>query len=186
LSIDFAAALRRRRPDKRRAQLATRAATELTFVDDLDGIVGAALVLDTNVYILSAAGRLPPPVELLLSRSLLFHCSVCIGELAVGIANLDPSSPKWPAVRDHYDELIARVPATRLLIPNAQIWIEAGILAGTLARTQRYQRQQLKECLNDALVFLTAAKIGLPVLTENRDDYDLLQQLAPEGRFVYF
>jgi len=30
----------------------------------------------------------------------------------------------------------------------------------------------------------TAAE-GLPVLTANRDDFDLIQQLAPEGAFIY-
>jgi hypothetical protein len=34
--------------------------------------------------------------------------------------------------------------------------------------------------------FLTAAKVGLPVLTTNRDEFDLIQQLAPDGRFIHF
>ncbi|MEL6062021.1 MULTISPECIES: hypothetical protein [unclassified Methylobacterium] len=38
----------------------------------------------------------------------------------------------------------------------------------------------------DALIFLTATRAGLPVLTANRDDFDLIQQLAPEGRFVLY
>ena len=32
----------------------------------------------------------------------------------------------------------------------------------------------------------TRARAGLPVLTANRDEFDLLQQLAPEGRFVHY
>lgn len=43
-----------------------------------------------------------------------------------------------------------------------------------------------KECLNDALVFLTAATAGLPVLTANRDEFDAIQQLAATGSFVHF
>ena len=35
-------------------------------------------------------------------------------------------------------------------------------------------------------ILLTAAKMGLPVLTADWDDYDLIQQLAPEGQFVFF
>ena len=60
------------------------------------------------------------------------------------------------------------------------------MVAGTLARTQGYQPHQRKACLNDALIFLTAAKAGLPVLTSNRDEFDLIQQLAPEGRFIHY
>jgi predicted nucleic acid-binding protein len=78
------------------------------------------------------------------------------------------------------------VPDTRLLTPDAQTWAEAGVIAGTLSRVQGYQSYQRKDCLNDALIFLTAARAGLPVLTQNRADFDLIQQLAPEGRFLHF
>jgi hypothetical protein len=30
----------------------------------------------------------------------------------------------------------------------------------------------------DALIYLTAAKAGIPVLTANRDEFDLIQQIA--------
>ena len=143
------------------------------------------LVPDTNVYIMSAAGTLPEAARLLLERSLLFHCSVCLAELATGVANFDPSSSGWRSLRDHYAALFDAVPDSRLLTPDHQVWIEAGVIAGTLARAQNFQRDQRKECLNDALISLTAAKAGLPVLTANRDEFDLIQQLAPSGRFVH-
>jgi predicted nucleic acid-binding protein len=186
LSIDLAGALRRRKPEKRRSRLAPRPSGELTSATALSGVAPVALVPDTNVYILDAAGRLPPEAEALLDRALLFHCSVCLAELAVGVANADPARPGWKVLRDHYAALFAAIPETRLLVPDAQTWAEAGVVAGTLARTQGYRPEQRKACLNDALIFLTAAKAGLPVLTGDRGDFDLLQQLAPEGRFVYF
>jgi predicted nucleic acid-binding protein len=82
--------------------------------------------------------------------------------------------------------LIDAVPETRLLVPDGEAWLEAGVIAGSLARTQGFQRHQRKECLNDALVFLAATRAGLPVLTANRDEFDLIQQLVPEGRFIHF
>jgi hypothetical protein len=82
--------------------------------------------------------------------------------------------------------LIAHITETRLLTPDTEIWAEAGVIAGTLARCQGYQRHQRKECLNDALIYLTAAKAGLPVLTANRDALDLIQQRVPSGRFIHF
>lgn len=33
----------------------------------------------------------------------------------------------------------------------------------------------------DALIFLA----GIPVVTSNRDGFDLIQQIAPEGQFVH-
>lgn len=144
------------------------------------------LVPDTNVYILDAGGNLPSAVEALIDRALIFHCSVALTELATGVANADPRHPGWRALRDHYTELFENIPANRVLVPDGQVWADAGVVAGTLARTQNFQSHQRKECLNDALILLTAAKVGLPVLTADRGDYDLIQQLAPEGQFVFF
>lgn len=145
-----------------------------------------ALLLDTNVYINRAAGRLAAPLRQVIDQTLLFHCSVGLAELAVGVANADPSRPGWPMLRDHYSELFAAIPASRLVTPDEQVWIDAGVIAGTLARTQGFQSHQRKDCLNDALIFLTAAKAGIPVLTANRDEFDFIQQIAPVGQFIHY
>jgi predicted nucleic acid-binding protein len=185
LSIDLGSVLRKRKPAKRTSQLTARPPAELA---DLAALPGAPLVLllDTNVYISRAAGRLQRQVSEAIDRALLFHCSVALAELATGVANADPLRPGWSAMRNHYTELFADIPASRLLEPDAQIWIDAGVIAGTLARIQGFQRHQRKECLNDALIFLTAARAGIPVLTGNRNEFDLIQQIAPEGRFIHY
>jgi predicted nucleic acid-binding protein len=186
LTIDLKAALRRIKPDKHLAQLTRRPRDELIAAADVGGSGRTPILLDTNVYIHDAAGTLPPSAQRLVDQGLLFHCSVCLAELSAGIANADPSRAGWNRLRDHYAGLTAAIPPTRLLTPDAEIWTEAGLAAGTLARTQNYQRHQRKECLNDALILLTAAKAGLSVLTANRDEFDLIQQLAPQSRFVHF
>ena len=144
------------------------------------------LVPDTNVYIRNVAGTLPPAVEQLLDDALQWHCSVCLGEIAAGIANYNPAASTWDAVRDRYGELFRAIPDSRVLTPDEETWQAAGIVSGTLARTQGFQRHQRKECLNDALIYLTAAKAGLPVLTANRDEFDLIQQVVSTGSFVHF
>lgn len=186
MTIDVGASLRRIKPAKRTTQLKPRQANDLVAVSDLAETGRAAILLDTNVYILSAAGRLAPSVATLLDRGLLFHCAVCLAELTTGVANADPSDARSEAIQDHYRALIASIPATRLLTPDPDIWVEAGLIAGTLARTQGFQPHQRKECLNDALIYLTAAKAGLPVLTTDRNDFDLIQQIMPDGRFIHF
>jgi len=185
LSIDLKSVLRKRKPAKRTSQLIPRPQSELANLAALPG-GPLVLLLDTNVYINLAAGRLARSVSEAIDRALLFHCSVALAELAVGVANADPSRPGWPAMRDHYTELFANIPASRLLKPDAQIWTDAGMVAGTLTRIQGLQRHQRKECLNDALIFLTAAKAGLPVLTGNRNEFDFIQQIAPEGQFIHY
>ena len=187
--MDLRGTLRRRKPDKRSARLAPRPRPRPERADDwtaFDEAAPLALVLDTGVYIHSAAGRLPAALQRCIERALLFHCAVALAELSVGVAAADPRGPNWAALRDHYAELFAQIPDTRLLTPDAQTFADAGLVAGTLARLQGYQSHQRTACLADALIFLTAARVGLPVLTANRDDFDLIQQLAPEGRFLAY
>ena len=145
-----------------------------------------ALVPDTNVYTRNMSGALPAEVEILLDNALQWHCSVCIAEITAGIAHYDPNARDWRRVKRQYGFLLAAIPDTRLLTPDAETWNLAGAIAGTLARTQRFQPHQRKECLNDTLIYLTAAKQGLPVLTANRTDFDMIQQIAPGGTFLHF
>lgn len=180
MSIDLGATLRRRKVHKALGRLRPRPANALASPDDAPP-TRLPLVLDTNVYIADAAGTLPSGAEALIDRALLFHCSVCLAELAVGIANADPRRPEWPNIRDHYQEVMDAIPATRILVPTADMWLEAGVLAGTLARTQNLQPFQRKDVLNDALIYLSATRRGLPVLTSNRRDFDFLEQLVPGG-----
>lgn len=186
LSIDLGGTLRRRKPDKLRSQLTPQAQGALTKWTALPGAGPTVLLLDTNVYINRAAGRMDLALQEAIDRALLFHCSVALAELPVGVANADPARRSWPAIRNHYSALFAAVPASRLVTPDAQVWTDAGVVAGTLARTQGFQPHQRKECLNDALIFLTAAKAGIPVLTANYDEFDLIQQVAAKGRFVHY
>jgi len=186
LSIDLRSILRRRKPERRRTRLTRRRHGALMGAENFVSSGRALLVPDTNVYIMAAAGTLPAAAQDLVERALLFHCSVCLGELATGIANASPSLPGWPALRAHYIELYDSIPAARVLNPDAQVWTDAGVIAGVLARTQRLQRHQRKEYLNDVLIYLTAAKVGLPVLTADANQFDLIQQLAPEGQFIFF
>jgi hypothetical protein len=141
---------------------------------------------DTTVYIDQAARGLDDALLDLIDRALVFHSSVALGELAVGVANANPSRARWPQLRDHYAELFAEIPLIRVLTPDDQTWVDAGVVAGTLARTQGYQPHQRKACLNDALIMLSAARHGIPVLTANRDDFDLIQQLVPGSMFVHY
>lgn len=68
--MDLRAALRRRKPDKRRRRLSPRPRHELADWTVYSEAAPIALVLDTGVYIHSAAGRLPPDLGRLLDRAL--------------------------------------------------------------------------------------------------------------------
>jgi predicted nucleic acid-binding protein len=186
LSIDLDALLRRCKPEKWRRQLSPRPIANLVSAASVAGNARMALVPDTNVYISNMGGRLPAEVETLLDRALLFHCSVCIAEITAGVAHYDPAASNWRRVRRQYGILLGSIPETRVLVPDDETWHLAGAISGTLARTQGFKPYQRKECLNDALIYLTAAKQGLPVVTANRTEFDLIQQIAPGGAFLHF
>ena len=44
----------------------------------------------------------------------------------------------------------------------------------------------MHDLLNDALIFFDARKHGRTVLTRNVADFDLLQQLAPDGQVLFY
>ena len=139
LSIDLDAMLRRCNPEKWLGQLAPLPIGQLVAAASLAGTARLSLVPDTNVYIRNMSGTLPTGVEDLLDSALRWHCSVCIAEIAAGIAHYDPTAAGWRRVRRQYGILLRSIPDTRLLVPDAETWHLAGMISGTLARTQGYQ-----------------------------------------------
>ena len=186
MSIDFDALIRRWKPDKQTRRLTQRGGAELMSVSDMPASRRLFLVPDTTVYIHNAAGTLPGDATALLDGGLQWHCSVCLAEITAGVANLDPQAAGWDRIKDAYAEVLGAIPDSRILVPDAATWLAAGLLTGTLTRTQGFQREQRKELLNDTLIFLTAAKAGLPVLTANRGEFDLIQQAAGTGMFIHY
>ena len=69
---------------------------------------------------------------------------------------------------------------------RSRVWGETGVLSGTRARTQGYGTEQRRRVLSDALLFASARKYGCAVLSRNVRDFDLLQQLDPSGRVMFY
>jgi predicted nucleic acid-binding protein len=81
---------------------------------------------------------------------------------------------------------IEQRPAHRTIMPDREVWQEAGVLAGLLARLQGCAKGERRKALNDSLIFLSAMKAGCAVLTRNISDFDLLMQLEPRGAAVFY
>ena len=185
LSSDFDRTLRKLKPDKHRVQLKPRAKSELAFLD-LNLERPQSLIYDTTVYIDILQGRFPDDGESLLRTSDAWHSTVAEQELASTCALLDPGHPDSKSVVTRISEIISRISPHRCLAPDRQVWHEAGILTGTIARIQGVPKADRRRILNDALIFVTARKNGHSVLTRNTTDFDLLQQLDPSGRVVFY
>jgi predicted nucleic acid-binding protein len=144
------------------------------------------LLLDTTVYIDALQGRLPDYAEVGLRAGSLWHSTVTESELATLAGRLDPTHPDTADVIAQVAASIDLRPAHRILTPDRDTWREAGMLAGLLARLQRYGKTEQRKALNDALIFLTAAKSGCAVLTRNLSEFDLLMQLDARGQAIFY
>jgi predicted nucleic acid-binding protein len=185
LSSDFNGTLRRLKPDKHRAQLKPRAESELEFIGTTKQ-QPTKLLYDTTVYIDILQGRFPQHGEAMLRAIETWHSPVTEAELAATCGLLDPAHSRTREIVEQVAAVIDRRPSYRTITPDAEIWREAGILSGMLARTQGYRREQRRRVLNDALLFETARKHGCAVLTRNVVDFDLLQQLDPSGHVMFY
>jgi predicted nucleic acid-binding protein len=144
------------------------------------------LLLDTTVYIDALQGRLSAGAQIVLRTASLWHSTVTEAELAALAGLLRPSHPGTASAIAQVAASIDARPAHRILTPDRDAWREAGILAGLLARLQRYGKNEQRKSLNDALIFLTASRNGCVVLTRNVSDFDLLMQLDPKGHAVFY
>jgi predicted nucleic acid-binding protein len=144
------------------------------------------LLLDTTVYIDALQARLPDYTEIALRTANLWHSTVTEAELAALAGLLDPAHSHTATAIAQLAASIELRPAHRILTPDRDTWREAGILAGLLARLQQYGKNERRKALNDALIFLCAAKNGCAVLTRNVSDFDLLMQLDEKGQVIFY
>lgn len=185
MSSEFQDTLRRLKPDKHRVRLTPRAESELEFLGTTSHRP-AKLLYDTTVYIDILQGRFPQQGEALLRATEAWHSPVTDAELAATCGLLDPAHSQTSEIIEQIAAVIDRRPSYRTITPDPEVWRAAGVLSGTLARTQGYGREQRRRVLNDALLFATARKYGCAVLSRNVRDFDLLQQLDPSGRVMFY
>jgi predicted nucleic acid-binding protein len=185
LAFDIDRSLRRLKPGKRTARLAYRPPSALPFVEAAMP-PARNLLLDTTVYVHAGEGRLAPPTQAFVAASQAHHCIVCLGELALALGYLDPRHPGTPAASSYLADVLRRAPPHRIVAPDDDACIEASIATGILSRTQNVAAANRRRLLNDALIGATALKNGLVVLTANVADFDLLSQLQPATRVLYY
>ncbi|TDX64752.1 putative nucleic acid-binding protein [Methylosinus sp. sav-2] len=183
-AFDFDAALRWVRLDARRT-LARRADGELPFVD-ASRIGGQGLLLDTCVYIDQMQDRTPQLLDDLIARRQVNHSTVAIQEMMHTVGALQPTDTRTGAVVAEIRKQIAAMPPHRIFTPDAEVLGRAALLSGALCRLRSYQKDGRLRALQDCVLFLQARKLGLVVLTANIGDFDLLLQLVPTGRALFY
>jgi predicted nucleic acid-binding protein len=185
LSSELWRSLRRYKPEKHARLLQRRADSELDFLETAK-FRPAKLLYDTTVYIDILQKRFPETGKLTLRAIEAWHSPVTEAELASGVGLLDPTHPMTRRLIDEIAGVLDRRPIQRTIAPDTAIWREAGILSGILARLQGFDKGQRRRLMNDALLFVTARRYGCTLLTRNVSDFDLMQQLEPAGRVLFY
>jgi predicted nucleic acid-binding protein len=150
----------------------------------------AKLLYDTTVYIDVLRDQFPMTGQLMLRAVEAWHSPITEAELISAVGLLEPHNSRTQPVIDKIAAVIAATidqrPRQRTIVPDVMVWREASILSGILARLQGFDKGQRRRLMNDALLFVTARRHGCTLLTRNVSDFDLMQQLEPAGRVLFY
>jgi hypothetical protein len=185
LSFDLDAALRWFKPSRKKRPLSRRPDDKLDWVEAVPAS-GGPVLLDTTVYVDTLQGWSPESLDTLISVRTCNHSSVCLSELTHAFGRLNPDDPRTGKSLKVIGRTVRNIPAHRLVAPDTPTWGEAGILGGLLFRLGCHAAGAERKCLNDALIYLQGRKGGWPVVTCNVTDFDLLNQLVPDGRILLY
>jgi predicted nucleic acid-binding protein len=183
-SSEFERTLRRFKPAKRRAPLDRRPLEVLPFASQDSR--PRSLLLDSTVYIDQLQAKFPAQLNYFLRLCVVRHSAVALAELGVPFGRIDPAHRGTRAVVQQIRAAIAQVPARQIVTPDISVWYEAGIASGLVSRLRRQSDWANRRLLSDALIFFDARRHGRTVLTRNIADFDLLQQLAPDGQVLFY
>lgn len=147
---------------------------------------GIALILDTTVYIDTLKATIGADILYLIATKPIWHAAPALAELSLAIGLLDPADPRTAASTQVIRETLRRVPTPRMLAPAPDLWVQAAILTGILARTQGIPKADRRKLLNESLLFLMAERLGAALLTRNVHDFDLLLQINPEPAVLFY
>lgn len=190
---------RRHDPDRYASSFAYRPDALLPF-DPAQAPRDRPLLLDTNFYVHTLKDRVPAEIVSFVGSRVVLHSSVACAELTISLGILDPRHPETARNRRAITALLDSISETDMVAPSAGAWVEAGMIAGILARTQHLatpkrqlsaaeaccQEGRRRKLLNDALIFLTACELGAILVSENKRDVDLLLRLRPQADVVLF
>jgi hypothetical protein len=181
--FDFEGSLRWVRGVERKT-IRRRALSALPFFDPLQ--VEYALLLDTSVYVDRLQGKITLDLRQFLEANAHHHSTVALQEMMLAVGALDPRDFRTKATVNSIGALIELIRPHRLHQPDIDVCGRAALLAGTLSRIQGYGKDNRSKALNDCTLFLHAQKMGTTLLTRNYADFDILLQMIPSGRVLFY
>ena len=130
-------------------------------------------------------------------RPMLFDSSIYISALrrgsdaALGLRRLAPDAPVWlssvvleelyAGARDRDRHVVERLErdfdrAKRILVPNLSDWAQAGKVLARLTIKYGYEQIGQGRLTNDALIAMSAGRLGIRVITANERDFSRLAE----------
>ena len=127
-------------------------------------------LFDTSIYIsaLRQGDQGVLSVRRLAADSPLWLSAVVLEELYAGACNRDRR------VVERLERDFER--AKRILVPSQGDWTEAGRVLARLADKYGYERIGQGRLTNDALIAMSAGRLGIRVITANQRDYSRLAE----------
>ena len=130
-------------------------------------------LFDTSIYI--TALRRGSDAALALRRvatdSPLWLSSVVLEELYAGAGDRERRAVE--RLERDFDRV------KRILVPNLSDWTQTGRVLALLAAKHHYEQIGQGRLTNDALIAISAGRLGIRVLTANERDYRQLAELRP-------
>ena len=115
-------------------------------------------------------------------------------EAAVALRRLAADAPLWlssvvleelyAGVRDRDRHVVERLErdfdrAKRILVPNLSDWTQTGRVLARLANKYDYEKVGQGRLTNDALIAMSAGRLGITVITANQRDFRRLSDFRP-------
>ncbi len=131
------------------------------------------VLFDSSVYIsaLRTGGGAVLALRSLSRQDPLWLSSVVLEELYAGAGGRDRS------VVERLQRDFER--AQRVLVPNLGDWVQTGRVLARLAFKYGYERIGQGRLTNDALIAISAGRLGIMVITANQRDFTRLAEFHP-------
>ena len=130
-------------------------------------------LLDTSIYIFALRRRDAAAVGLrrLAPDTPLWMSAVVLEELYAG------SGERERRVIERLERDFDR--ARRIVVPSLADWSDSGRVLARLAAKYSYEQIGRGRLTNDALIAVSAGRLGIKVITANRRDYNRLAEFWP-------
>ncbi len=130
------------------------------------------VLLDSSIYIAALRGEdAALRLERITAGTIVWLSAVVLEELYAGAGARD---------REYVEQLERRFGrAGRILVPDLNDWIYTGKVLSRLAAKYDYEKIGRSRLTNDALIAMSAARLGIQVITANERDFRRLGEFRP-------